>query len=59
MSWEEIRIALSALRILFPMPARVTVETHDTALQIAARHGYGIYDALQLAAALRSSCKVF
>jgi predicted nucleic acid-binding protein len=57
MPWSEVLDALNAIRILCPSPVPVTIETHDAALQIAARHGYQIYDALVIAAALKASCK--
>jgi predicted nucleic acid-binding protein len=58
MHWEEILEALSALRELCPSPpVPVTVKTHDTALRIAGRYGYHIYDSLVIAAALEARCK--
>jgi predicted nucleic acid-binding protein len=57
MSWEEVLAALGALRILCPAPVPITVETHDTALRIAARYRYHIYDSLVIAAALEASCR--
>jgi len=56
MSWSEIKEALDAIRILCPSPLPITVETHEAALRIAEKHGYGIYDALVIAAALESAC---
>jgi predicted nucleic acid-binding protein len=56
MSWDEVLEALNALRILCPSPMPITVETHDTALRIAARYRYHIYDSLVIAAALEASC---
>jgi predicted nucleic acid-binding protein len=56
MSWSEINEALDAIRILCPSPLPITVETHEAALRIAEKHGYGIYDALVIAAALESAC---
>jgi predicted nucleic acid-binding protein len=55
--WEEILEALRAIRALCPSPVPVTVETHDAALQIVRRHGYHIYDALVIAAALKAGCR--
>lgn len=56
MSWSEMREALSAIRILCPSPLPITVETHEAALKIAEQHGYRIYDALAIAAALEAGC---
>jgi predicted nucleic acid-binding protein len=52
MSWEELREALSAIRVLCPNVIPITVDTHEAALRIAEKYRYGIYDALILAAAL-------
>src|SRR5947209_2584267 len=57
MPWAEILEALRAIRSLCSSPVPLTIETHDTALRIAARHRYHIYDSLVIAAALRASCK--
>jgi len=56
MSWSEVAEALVAIRILCPSPVPLTVETHEAALKIAERHGYGIYDALVVATALGAGC---
>ena len=57
MSWSEIAEALAAIRILCRSPLPLTVETHEAALKIAERHGYGIYDALVVATALDAGCE--
>jgi len=56
MSWEEITDALAAVRVLCEPPIALTVSIHEAALKIAARHGYQIYDALIVAAALSEGC---
>lgn len=58
MSWQEVREALEAILTLCPGPAPIALSTHKSALEIAERYGYGIYDALVLAAALESGCRV-
>jgi predicted nucleic acid-binding protein len=58
MSWEETREALLAIRVLCETPTPLSIETHQAALEIAARYGYQIYDALILAAALESHCDI-
>ena len=56
MSWEEIRDALSAVRVLCEPPIALSVNIHEAALKIAAQYGYQIYDASILAAALSEDC---
>jgi predicted nucleic acid-binding protein len=56
MSWSDVTQALDDFRILCPSPVPITVETHEVALRIAARHGYNIFDALIIAAALEAGC---
>ncbi len=58
LSWEEITDALSAVRVLCEPPIALSVNTHEAALKIAAQHGYQIYDALIIAAALGEDCDV-
>jgi predicted nucleic acid-binding protein len=56
MPWKEVREALDAFRILCPSPLPITIEMHEAALRIAEKHGYSIYDALVVAAALEAGC---
>jgi predicted nucleic acid-binding protein len=56
MSWEEVTEALDAIRILCPSPLPITLDTHDAALKVAQRYGYGIYDALIAASAIEAKC---
>ena len=56
MSWDELNEALDAIRILCPSPVEVSISLHEASLRIAAKYGYGIYDALVAAAALESGC---
>jgi predicted nucleic acid-binding protein len=58
MSWRDVMGALDAFRILCPSPLPITMELHEAALKIAARHGYGIYDSLVIAAALEAGCAI-
>ena len=58
MSWNEITEALTAFLVLCPSPLPITVETHETARKIAETHGYSIYDALVVAAALEAGCTI-
>jgi predicted nucleic acid-binding protein len=52
--WEEIRDALAAIRALCPTILPIDLDTHDAALRLAERHGFAIFDALMVAAALEA-----
>ncbi len=56
MSWKDVNHALEAIRVLCPSPLSITMSTHETALKIAERQDYSIYDALIVAAALEAEC---
>ena len=56
MSWKDVTEALDAIQILCPLPVPITISTHQTALKIAENHGFEIYDALIVAAALGTKC---
>ena len=56
MPWDQIRDALTAVRVFCPSPTSLTSETHDAALELARRHGWHMYDALIVAAALEAGC---
>ena len=56
MPWKEVREALEAFRILCPSPVAITLDTHEAALRIVEKYGFGIYDALIAAAALEAKC---
>jgi predicted nucleic acid-binding protein len=58
MPWRDVRGALDAFRALCPSPLPITMEMHEAALKIAVQHGYGIYDALVVAAALEAECAI-
>ncbi len=58
MSWRDVKGALDAFRVLCPSPLPITMEMHEAALKIAVQHGYGIYDALVVAAALEAGCAI-
>jgi predicted nucleic acid-binding protein len=58
MSWEEIIEASSAIRALCGPPVPISVEMHDSAIDIAQRYGFHIYDALIVAAALDAGCAI-
>ena len=56
MSWDDVTEALDAFRVLCPAPLPITIEIHEAALKIAEQHGYNIYDALVVSAALEAGC---
>jgi len=58
MPWEDVIAALVAVRILFPPPVSMTIDTHEAALKIARQYGFGIYDALIVASALEARCAI-
>ena len=58
MSWSEVTEALNAFRVLCPGPLPITIQLHEAALAIADKHGYGIYDAFVVAAALEAGCAI-
>ncbi len=55
LSYAEIREVLDVARAIFQVVS-LKLSTHDMALNITQRHGYMIYDALIIAAALQAGC---
>jgi len=53
LEWSELRTILDTLQNLFEVQA-LTVETHQTGLQIAERYKLSIYDAMIVASALEA-----
>jgi predicted nucleic acid-binding protein len=56
MSWNDVTEALDAFQVLCPSPLPITIEVHEAALKIAEKHGYNIYDAMVVSAALEAGC---
>jgi predicted nucleic acid-binding protein len=56
MTWQEVRDALAAIRIVCRPIVPIDIDTHADALRLAERHGFSIFDALMIAAALRAGC---
>ena len=56
MTWHEVRDALAAIRVVCKPVVSIDVALHDDALGLAERHGFSIYDALMIVAALRANC---
>lgn len=57
LSWKEVKELLESFCILCPDPVPISLDTHRAAVAIAEKHGYGIYDALVISAALEAGCK--
>jgi predicted nucleic acid-binding protein len=58
MPWKDVIGALDAVRILFPSPVSITLDTHEVALKIAQQCGFVIYDAMIVASALEANCSM-
>ena len=56
MPWEDVIAALNAVRVLFPSPVSITLDTHEVALKIARQHGFGIHDAQIVSSAIEANC---
>jgi predicted nucleic acid-binding protein len=56
MPWRDVKGALDAFHVLCPSPLPITMELHEAARKIAEQRGYGINDALVIAAALQAEC---
>jgi predicted nucleic acid-binding protein len=54
MDWQEVRDAITDLRVLCPTVLALDLATHDEALRIAERYGYSMFDALVVASALQA-----
>lgn len=55
LSWAETNAFLSNVRELLAVQP-VTVEAHDTGLELAERYGLSVYDAMIAASALHADC---
>jgi predicted nucleic acid-binding protein len=55
-TWPRIEEGLAAIQQLCGPPRALTLETHRSAIDIARRHGFSVYDALIVAAALEAGC---
>ena len=56
--WDEIQDALGVLKTLLDPPQPLTLEIHEAAIGIARDYGFGFYDSLIVAAALRAGCSI-
>ena len=55
LSWTDTHALLSMIRALLPVQP-ITVETHETGLELAERYGLSICDAMIAASALHAEC---
>jgi predicted nucleic acid-binding protein len=55
-TWPQVGEALNAIRTLARAIHPVTLDTHASALRLAERYGFSLYDALIVAAALHARC---
>jgi predicted nucleic acid-binding protein len=55
-SWREIRDDLAAIRTVCPTVIPIDVDTHETALRLAERYGFAMFDALMVATASKAGC---
>lgn len=57
-SWAEITDAVEAITTLSRTVHPLDLATHQEAVRLAERYGFGFYDALIVASALRAGCAV-
>jgi predicted nucleic acid-binding protein len=57
MPWADARIFLTALRGLLTVHP-VTLETHETGLELAERYNFSIFDSMIAASALQAGCDI-
>jgi predicted nucleic acid-binding protein len=57
-SWAEITDAVDAITTLSRAVHSLDLATHQEAVRLAERYGFGFYDALIVASALRAGCAV-
>jgi predicted nucleic acid-binding protein len=58
LGWDRIIGLLQVVKELCGPAVPITVETHETAVNLSRRYGFGIYDSLILAAAKRAGCTI-
>ncbi len=57
LNWEDTHMVIGTMRDLFAV-SPLTVEIHELGLAVAERHQLSIYDAMIVAAALETDCKL-
>ena len=53
-SWDELRGDLAAIREVCRTVVPIDLDIHEAALRLAERHGFAMFDALMVAAALQA-----
>jgi predicted nucleic acid-binding protein len=53
-SWQELRDDLAAIREVCSLILPLGLDTHETGLRLAERHGFAFFDALMVASALEA-----
>lgn len=56
MPWANVVEALAAIRVFCGVPTALDAAIHAGAIDLARRHGLGVYDALIVSAALSANC---
>ena len=59
MDWNEVGAALASIRSLCDAIVPMDMAIHENGLRIADHYGVALFDALMIAAALRSGCRTF
>jgi len=58
MPWADVRDVLEVIQVFCPEPRPITLITHQDALTIAEKYGFGIFDALIAVSALEAKCSI-
>jgi predicted nucleic acid-binding protein len=58
LDWDKVSEAVGAIRTLCPTIVSLTADTHESALKIAVRCGYHIFDSLIIAAAIEAGSRM-
>jgi predicted nucleic acid-binding protein len=56
LGWDQILGSLQTIKELCGRAIPITIETHETAINISQRYGFHIYDSLIIAAAMEAGC---
>ena len=56
--WHQIEEALAAIKTLARAIHPIDLQTHESALALALRHGFSFHDALIVSAALKARCEI-
>lgn len=56
--WDDVHGTLEVLATLLEPARPLTLRTHESALGLAQRYGFGFYDSLIMASALEAQCPI-